>query len=81
MAERVAIDGSLEGKRVVAETGEVVGMVSGVRSGTVYVDLDPSVSDRLLAKLGWDAVQETDYPLSRSAVRRITDDAVHLNEL
>lgn len=81
MADSVSIDDSLEGKRVVAENGDVVGIVSGVRSGTAYVDLDPGISDRLLAKLGWDSVEETDYPLGETAVRRVTDDEVRLNEL
>jgi len=81
MKSREPIDGSLEGKRVVASSGDEFGVVSGVRSNTIYVDLDPDLSDRLVARLGWDDVGQEDYPLGADAVERVTGDAVHLEEL
>lgn len=81
MAHRVTIDESLEGKRVVSSDGDEVGLVSGVRSNTMYVDLDPGLSDRLMARLGLDDVEQEDYPLGADAIDRVTGDAVHLTEL
>lgn len=81
MSDRVTVDDSLEGKRVVSSDGEEIGLVSGVRSSTVYVDLDPGLGDRLLARLGWDDVDQRDYPVGADAIERVTGDAVHLSEL
>mgnify|MGYP000017652964 CR=1 FL=1 len=81
MASSTTLDESIEGNRVVANDGDEFGIVSGVRSNTMYVDLDPGLDDRLLARLGWDDVAQSDYPLGTDAIARVTDDAVHLEEL
>lgn len=67
-----------EGKRVVNADGDTVGMVSGVRGGTAYIDADPGIAERLMAKLGWDNIDEDDYPLDRSHIAEITDDEIRL---
>lgn len=69
---------SAEGKRVVDVDGEVIGVVSGVRNGTASVDPDPDISDEAMAKLGWDELEEGDYPLDRSNVDGGIDDDIHL---
>lgn len=81
MTDRVSIDGSLEGKRAVAAGGDEVGTVSTVRNETVYVALDPDAPDELLAKLGWDAVHEEDYPVPKDTIQRVTDEEIHLHRL
>lgn len=78
MVEHVNVDESVEGKRVIDAEGEKVGIVSGVRRGTAYVDTDPGVADRIMSMLGWDDIDEGDYPLSGESIERITDDEVHL---
>lgn len=81
MADHISIDDSLEGKRAVTAGGHEIGTVSDVRSETIYVAIDPHVSQRLLAKLGWDAVNGEDYPVPKDVVRRVTDDEIHLHLL
>lgn len=67
-----------EGKRVVDSNGNKVGLVSGVRGGTAYVDPDPGIGDTILSKLGWDNIDDDDYPLNTSEIDRITDDEIRL---
>lgn len=81
MADRASIGDSLRGKRVVSREGADIGTVSRVRNETIYVELDGDVSEKLLAKIGWDAGTEEDYPIPTDAVRRVTDGSVHLHGL
>ena len=81
MTNDIPIDESMEGKRVVTADGDDVGMVSGVRGQTVYVDADPGLTDKITAKLGWDDVKEDDYPLQTDTIERVTDDEIHLSRL
>lgn len=67
-----------EGTPVVNADGDRVGMVSGVRGGTAYVDPDPGLADSLLATLGWENVDEGDYPLDPAKVAEVTDDEIRL---
>ena len=67
-----------EGKRVVNASGDKIGVISGVRDDTVYVDADPSISDRIRARLGWDSVDEDDYVLEETKIDTVTDDEVRL---
>lgn len=78
MVSNVLIDESVKGKRVINEVGDEIGIVSGVRAGTAYVDPDPGISEEIMTKLGWDDIDEDDYPLREAEVERITDDEVHL---
>jgi hypothetical protein len=67
-----------EGKKVVNAHGDVIGIVSGVRGGTAYVDPDPGITDKIMSKLGWNSTDEEDYPLKQSNIDVITDDEVRL---
>lgn len=78
MAYDAVIDESVEGKRVVNEDGEEIGVVTAVRDGTAYVDPDPGLTEKLTSKLGWADVDEDDYPLPEGSIERITDDEVHI---
>lgn len=76
--DRTNITEEDEGKKVVDAHGEEIGMVSGVRGGTAYVDPSPGMGDSLMAKLGWENVDEDDYPLDETNVDQITDDEIRL---
>ena len=78
MAYDVIIDESAEGKRVVNEDGEEIGLVTTVRDGTAYVDPDPGMTEKLMSKLGWDDADAEDYPLPESSIERITDEEIHV---
>jgi len=77
---QVAIDDDDVGKTVVDATGKEVGTVSGVDQGhtTIYVDPHQSITDRIKAALGWEHVEDEEYPLRTDHVQRITDDTVEL---
>jgi hypothetical protein len=78
MSGRTTIDASDEGKKVIDETGDQIGIVAEVEGGTAYVDPDPSMADKIMAKLGWDDADEDTYSLSSSAISEITSDEIHL---
>ena len=67
-----------EGKKVVNAHGDVIGIVSGVRRGTAYVDPDPGVTDRIMSKLKWSSADDEDYPLDQSKIDVVTDDEIRL---
>lgn len=67
-----------EGKRVVDEHGNEIGVVSGVRAGKLYVDPDPGIADSVLATLGWENIDEDDYAVDRSDIDAIDDDEIRL---
>lgn len=73
-----AITENDEGKRVVDADGKKLGIVSGVRSGTAYVDPDPGIGDTIMSKLGWENIDEDDYPLDHGDVELITEDEIKL---
>lgn len=67
-----------QGKRVVDADGNKLGVISGVRGRTAYVNPNPGIGGRILSKLGWDNVDEADYPLDGNQVEMITDDEIRL---
>lgn len=77
-AMSVTITDDMVGKDVVDITGTKVGIVTSVRQGTAYVDPDPGITDELKAKLGWEDVDEEDYPLQVASIESVTDDEVRL---
>lgn len=73
------IDDDDVGKDVVAADGDDVGIVSGYRYGTAYVEPDPGITTKLKTSLGWDDVDEEEgYPLQEEAVEEVTDDEIRL---
>jgi len=80
MADRITVDESFEDKHVINARGERVGIVSGVRGGTAYVDPDPGIADQVKSLLGWNDVDDDDRPLREDAIERVTDDEIHLRE-
>lgn len=68
------------GKTVVTSTGEEIGIISGYRYGTAYVDPDPGLKTKLLTKLGWEDTDEADgYPLQAGAIDTITEEQIRLS--
>ncbi|WP_236044761.1 PRC-barrel domain containing protein [Haloarcula nitratireducens] len=67
-----------EGKRVVNNRGDEVGVISGYRGGHAYVDPDPGITDKIMSTLGWENVDDDDYKLDSSQVASIDDDEVRL---
>lgn len=66
------------GKRVVDEAGRTVGVVSAVQGGTAYVDTEPDVAETLMTRLGWEQMEDDDYPLNRSLIAEVTEDEIRL---
>jgi len=68
------------GKEVVDATGEKVGMVATVdeAENVMYVDADPSITERIKAALDWGEVGEEDYPVDADHVSRVDDNVVEL---
>ena len=67
-----------EGKKVVDSSGDEIGIVSGVRGGTAYVDPNPDLTDSIKSRLGWGDVDQDDYPLDDSQIETVTDDEIRL---
>ncbi|MBX0322061.1 PRC-barrel domain containing protein [Halomicroarcula sp. F13] len=67
------------GKDVVAADGTDVGIVSGYRYGTAYVDPDPGLTTKLKTALGWEDTDEDEgYPLQEASIDSVTDDEIRL---
>ncbi len=69
-----------EGKRVVNQRGDKVGMIAEVRSGSAYVDPDPGITDAIRSRLGWGDTDEDHYRLEEDRIDSITDDEVRLKK-
>jgi len=77
MADIVSDDD--QGKPVVDDNGQKVGVVSEVRGGTAYVDPDPGVTDKVKSRLGWSDADADDYPLTDDEIATVTDDEIRLS--
>lgn len=78
--ERTNVTHDDEGKRVVDSSGEKIGMVTEVRSGTAYVDADPGIADTIRSKLGWGKSDEDDFALDADSIDTVTDDEIRLKD-
>ncbi|ELY42132.1 hypothetical protein [Natronorubrum tibetense] len=65
-----------QGKDVVDERGEQIGIVAEVEGQTAYIDPEPGLTDRLKARLNWGGHGDDDYPVESSEINEITDDEV-----
>ncbi len=65
-----------QGKDVVDETGQQIGIVAEVEDQTAYIDPEPGLTDRLKARLNWGGHGDDDYPVDSSEINQITDDEV-----
>ena len=73
------LDEAHEGKQVVDDTGQQVGIVVAVDEAEelVYVDPNPSFTQKIMAKIGWGDAGEG-YPIGAEHVQDISDDKVIL---
>lgn len=72
------LDKSDVGKRVVNEHGDDMGVLVGIRDGTGYVDPDTGLTETIKTKLGWDSIDDEDYPIPEESIETITDDEIRL---
>lgn len=61
-----------EGKDVVTEGGEKIGIVERVEDGVAYVEPNPGLLDRIESALGWGDVED-DYRLNSSQIREVDE--------
>lgn len=65
-----------KGKDVVDTRGREIGVVTDVEGDTMYVDPDPSITERIKSKLRLGSESDADLPISPEFVGRIEDDVV-----
>ncbi len=65
-----------QGKDVVDERGETIGIITEVDEGMAYVDPQPGVTDRLKARLDWGGHSDDEYPIEPAQITEITDDEI-----
>lgn len=68
-----------EGKTVLNQNGETIGMVSSVQGDRMFVNPEPGITDKIKSKLGWEGVGENDYVVRENDIETVTGDAIHLN--
>lgn len=68
-----------EGKKLVSQSGDEIGVITEVRDGTAQVDPDPDMIDNIKSKLGWGDTDEETYPVSGDDVAEVTEDEVRLS--
>ncbi|WP_339104503.1 hypothetical protein [Haloterrigena salinisoli] len=73
---RIELSEDDQGKDVVDETGEQIGIVAEVEGQTAYVDPEPGLTDRLKARMNWGGHDDEDYPIEASEINEITDSEV-----
>lgn len=67
-----------EGKAVVNNKGDQIGIVTEVHRDTVHVDPDPGITDTIQSKLGWGDIDDDTYPLQVEKVDHISDDEIRV---
>ena len=65
-----------QGKVIVDETGQEIGIVADVEGQTAHVDPEPGLTDRIKARLNWGGQDGEEYPINASVIDEITDDEV-----
>ncbi|OLZ41338.1 hypothetical protein A6E15_10210 [Natrinema saccharevitans] len=75
-APAVELSHADQGKDVVDESGQQIGMVAEVEGQTAYVDPEPGLTDRLKARMDWGGHGDDDYPVDAAQIAAIRDDAV-----
>lgn len=75
---RTEITDDDQGKKVVNDRGDEIGIVKDVRAGTAHVDPDPGMTDQLKSKLGWGDTDEDTYPLQDEMIETVMDDEIRV---
>ncbi|WP_336003430.1 hypothetical protein [Halorientalis halophila] len=79
-ADRPTLRETDEGKTVVDDAGESIGMVTAVRDDGLYVFPDPSLVDRVKATLDWEGHDEDAYRVDRERVVQVTGTEVVITD-
>jgi len=76
----VAPDDGDVGKRVIDAQDEKIGVVTEVdeETGSVYVDPNPGLAERIKTRLGWESHDDDAYAVEADRIDEITDDEVRL---
>ncbi|AEH37204.1 hypothetical protein [Halopiger xanaduensis] len=72
----VSVSKDDQGKVVVDESGQEIGIASRIQADTVYIDPEPGLADRLKARLGWGNEDEDEYPVEPAQIKEVTDDEI-----
>ncbi|RKD97833.1 hypothetical protein [Halopiger aswanensis] len=72
----VSISKDDQGKVVVDESGQEIGIASRIQADTVYIDPEPGLADRLKARLGWGSEDDDEYPIEPAQIKEVTDDEI-----
>jgi len=80
MSSNTTLTDDDEGKRVVNQNGDEVGMVASVEGGDAHVDPDPGITDSIKSKLGWEDADEDTYRLPSDSIQEVTDDEIRLGQ-
>lgn len=73
---RVIPEDDDQGKNVVDTRGQEIGMVTTVEGNTMYVDPNPSLTEKVKSTLGWGDEDADEFPVSPDIVQRIDDEVV-----
>lgn len=68
-----------EGKTVLNQDGEEIGMVSSVQGDQMFVNPEPGLTDKIKSTLGWEGVGDDDYVVREGDIEAVTDDTVRLS--
>lgn len=68
------------GKTVINTYGDEIGVVSEVRGGTLYVDPDAGLTEKVASRFGWGGGEES-YPVEARRIESITADEVEISRL
>jgi hypothetical protein len=68
-----------EGKILVDEEGEELGVVTEVEDDTAWVDPDPGLGEATLAAFGWAEKNEDDYTVEGELVVTVTGQEIRLD--
>ncbi|WP_227375473.1 hypothetical protein [Haladaptatus halobius] len=77
-SEAVSLNNRDTGKNVVNRDGEKIGMVAEVEGDTIYVDPNPSFTDRVKAELGIEEHDEDTYPVRADQIDEVTRTEVRI---
>jgi hypothetical protein len=66
------------GKSVVDETGTEVGVVTDVEGGRAVVDPRPSLTEKVMSRLGWGDADETDFRIGPERISIVDEEQVEL---
>lgn len=78
--ERSNITPDDEGKKVVNNHGDEVGMVNRVEGDEAFVKPDAGLTDSIRTKLGWEDRDDDEYRLSTDHIHTVTDDEIRLKD-